>query len=129
MAEELARVSVPQLATKTCATWLGQQMGTRILVSCNNTAGARTARRVAVEAKHDKFNRLLRKAAGQVPVAAALRSTALRCLRVKILHLEVGGERVDRLLWRGARCRLWNTVFNVAKLPLDVVRILKARCV
>ena len=55
MAEKLARVSVPQLAAKTCATLLRQQMGTR---SCNNTVGARTARRVAVEAKRGRSTQL-----------------------------------------------------------------------
>ena len=91
--------------------------------------GSLTARRVAVETEHDKLDRLLLKTAGQVPVTAALGPTALRSLRVQVLHLEVCRESVNCLLRWSTRSCLWNTVLNVAKLPLNVISILETWCV
>ena len=91
--------------------------------------GNLTARRVAVKSKHNELDRLLLKAAGQVPVSAALGPAALRRLRVQVLYLEVCRKSVPRLLWWSARGGLWNTVLNVAKLPLNVISILKTWCV
>lgn len=80
-----------------------------------------------MEAKHDKLDRLLRKAAGQVPVTTALRATALCRLRVQVFHLKVSSESVDCLLRRRPSGCLRDTVFYVAELPFNMVRVLETR--